>query len=150
MSLELNPVSAVSVTVRSTGSRGIWTVFLILDSVSQPVCSDPGVERPFHKSHLKPLESTDICIIIQNRSKIIVMKSQQKYFYGWGSAPTARGTVLKRMRVLERLRTTALGNGPLGIIFTKLTGVGRLILWLEPFVEQGIQDCMKWKRLAGF
>jgi len=37
-----------------------------------------GVKRPFHRSHLRPLEDTDIYIKIHNRSNIAVTKKQWK------------------------------------------------------------------------
>lgn len=38
------------------------------------------VEKPFHRGHLRPLENTDIYIMIQNSKKFTIMKKQQKYF----------------------------------------------------------------------
>jgi hypothetical protein len=31
-----------------------------------------GIKLPFYRGHLKPLENTDIYIIINNRSKIVI------------------------------------------------------------------------------
>jgi hypothetical protein len=48
-------------------------------SGSQSMDLDPsGVEWPFHRSHLRPSENTDIYIMIHNSSKIPVMKWWQK------------------------------------------------------------------------
>ena len=44
---------------------------------SQPVGRDPsGIERPFHRGHLRPPENTDNYFTIRKSSKITVMRQQ--------------------------------------------------------------------------
>lgn len=56
---------------------------------SQPVSGDQfggGAEPPFQRGHPRPSENTDIYVMIYNSNKIILMKYQEKLFYGCGSS----------------------------------------------------------------
>ena len=58
--------------MRASRQRAKASFFISLyGSGSQPVAPFPvGVEQPFQRGHLRPLENTDIYIMIHNSSKI--------------------------------------------------------------------------------
>lgn len=64
----------IACEVNNRSLEGLCDLVPILEVLSLWVATPFGVEQPFHRGHLKPLENTDIYVTIHSSSKITVMK----------------------------------------------------------------------------